>query len=65
MSDMGGIIWFIGLGGALLALAAAYIYATNRKQKPGGDSNAAWKQAAAESGHPEVAKRDSGANAPP
>jgi hypothetical protein len=56
MGDLGGYIWFIGLGLGLIALAGAYIYATNRRQRVGGDPNHAWKQAAAESHHPEVAK---------
>ncbi len=59
MEGIGGHIWLIGLAGGVVALAGAYIYATTRKQKPGGDPNNAWKQAAAESGHPEVARTPS------
>lgn len=65
MSDMGGYIWFIGLGGGLILLAIAFLYATNRKRKPGGDPGAAWKQAAAESGHPEVARPERGPDTRP
>lgn len=56
MEGLGGMIWFIGLGGGLILLAAAMIYANVRKRRGGGDPNHAWKQAAAESGHPEVAQ---------
>ena len=55
MGDFGSYVWFFGLGGGIVALGLAYVYATNRRQKPGGDPNAAWKEAAAEAGHPEVA----------
>ena len=57
MSGLGSYIWFIGLGAGLLILAGAMFYAKNRPRKPvAGDPNHAWKQAAAESGHPEVAR---------
>jgi hypothetical protein len=60
MSGLGGYIWFIGLGACLVVLAAAYFVADLRKPKhpagAGGDPNHAWKQAAAETGHPEVAR---------
>lgn len=56
VAGAGGYIWFIGLGLATLAVICAVVYATMRKQKPGGDPNHAWKQAAAETGHPEVAR---------
>ena len=59
MSGLGSYIWFIGLGAGLLILAAAMFYAKNRPRKAvGGDPNHAWKQAAAETGHPEVARPD-------
>ncbi len=57
MEGIGGYIWFVGLGAALIVLAAAMIYASRGRAR-GGDPNNAWKQAAAESGHPEVAKPD-------
>ena len=57
MSDLGSYIWFIGLAVGLLVLAAIMAYATVRgRRRTGGDPNHAWKQAAAESGHPEVAR---------
>jgi hypothetical protein len=57
MSDMGGYIWFIALGLGLLALAGAIAYGTARgRRRSAGDPNHAWKQAASESGHPEVAR---------
>lgn len=59
MENIGGYIWFVGLGGALLALAAAYVYATTRKRKAGGRPNAAWEQAAGEAGDPSIAKQGS------
>lgn len=60
MEGIGGIVWFVGLGVGLLALAGAMVYASVRKKQTGvvGDSNNAWKEAAAESGHPEVARPD-------
>lgn len=56
MSDLGSYIWFIALGIGLLALAGVIAYAQLRGRRAGGDPNYAWKQAAAESGHPEVAR---------
>jgi len=56
MSDLGGYVWFIALGIGLLALAGAMAYGTMRGRRAGGDPNHAWKQAASESGHPEVAR---------
>ena len=56
---MGGYIWFVGLGGGLLLLAIAYFVADMRKRKTAPpNSNHAWEQAAAETGHPEVARPD-------
>lgn len=54
----GGTVWFVGLGGGTLLLALAILITVLQKRKPGGDPNHAWKQAAAETGHPEVAKPD-------
>lgn len=59
MENIGGYIWFVGLGGALVVLAIAYVYATTRKQKPGGRPNAAWEQAADEAGESSIAKQGS------
>jgi hypothetical protein len=57
MSDLGSYIWFIGLAVGLLVLAGVMAYGTVRGRRPrAGDPNHAWKQAAAESGHPEVAR---------
>lgn len=57
MSDLGSYIWFIALGIGLLALAVAMAYGTMRGRRArAGDANHAWKQAASESGHPEVAR---------
>ena len=61
MSDLGSYIWFIGLGACILALAVAI--AVGRLRSRGrapvqGDPNNAWKQAARESGHPEVARTE-------
>jgi hypothetical protein len=57
MSDLGSYIWFVGLAVGLLVLAGILAYGTVRRRRPaGGDPNHAWKQAAAESGHPEVAR---------
>lgn len=58
MGDLGSYIWFIGLGGGLVILAIAFIYARSRPRRQSGDLNNAWKEAAAESGHPEVARRE-------
>lgn len=58
MGDLGSYIWFVGLGAGLVILAVAIGYARTRRRKPGGDPNHAWKQAAAETGHPEVANPD-------
>jgi hypothetical protein len=62
MSGIGGYIWFIGLAGGLVFLAVGYIVATGRKRKPGAVAhpNNAWEQAAAETGHPEVARPKAG-----
>jgi hypothetical protein len=56
--EVGSYIWFIGLGGgiAVLGLIIAYGLGRGRPPKAAGDANHAWKQAAAESGHPEVAR---------
>ena len=51
----GGPLWFWALGGGIVLLGLVMAYASVRRRKPGGDPNAAWKEAAAESGHPEVA----------
>lgn len=59
MGNFGGYVWFVGLGGALVVLVIAYIYATTRKQKPGGRPNAAWEQAAGEAGDSSIAKQGS------
>ncbi|WP_375462264.1 hypothetical protein [uncultured Enterovirga sp.] len=58
MGDAGSYIWFIGLGGGLALLVVAYVVATARGRKPGAVAkpNNAWEQAAAETGHPEVAR---------
>ncbi|MDB5589891.1 hypothetical protein [Enterovirga sp.] len=58
MGDLGSYIWFIGLAGGLAVLAIGYIVAESRKRKAGtvAHPNNAWEQAAAESGHPEVAR---------
>jgi hypothetical protein len=56
MENLGSYIWFIGLAAGTIILAIAIIVAKSRKRKTyGGDPNHAWKQAAAESGSPEVA----------
>lgn len=65
MENIGGYIWFVGLGGALLVLVAAYVYATTRKQKAGGRPNAAWEQAAGEAGDSSIAKQGSQEVPPP
>lgn len=56
--ELGSYAWFIGLGLALVILAGAIAYGSRRRRNAGGDPNHAWKQAAAESGHPEVAEPD-------
>jgi type IV secretory pathway TrbD component len=53
MGDVGSYIWFIGLGVGIVILGIAMAVAKSR-----GDPNHAWKQAAAETGHPEVARPD-------
>ena len=59
MGDLGSYVWFIGLGAGLLILAVAIAIGRMRGRPAGrGDPNHAWKQAAAETGHPEVAKPD-------
>jgi hypothetical protein len=58
MGDLGSYVWFVGLGGGILVLALVLIYGSTRRRRAGGRPNAAWEQAAAESGHPEVAKTD-------
>jgi hypothetical protein len=58
MSDIGGYIWFIGLGAGIVILGLAIAYASARRRKPGvAHPNAAWEQAAAESGHDSVARQ--------
>jgi hypothetical protein len=59
MGDLGSYIWFIGLGAGIVILGIAMLIARGRKRQTyQGDSNHAWKQAAAETGHPEVARPD-------
>jgi hypothetical protein len=57
MSDLGSYIWFIGLGGCLVAFAIAMAFGRLRG-RPGrvGNPNHAWEQLADEKGHPEVAR---------
>lgn len=56
MGDLGSYIWFIGLGAGIVILGIAMFVARGRRRASYvGDSNHAWKQAAAETGHPEVA----------
>ncbi|MDB5560457.1 MAG: hypothetical protein JWQ36_3391 [Enterovirga sp.] len=56
MGDLGSYIWFIGLGAGIVILGIVMFVARGRRrQSYVGDSNHAWKQAAAETGHPEVA----------
>lgn len=64
--DMGSYVWLIGLGGGTVLLGLVLGYGLLRGRRPAGKSNpnAAWQQAADESGHPEVAeapKPDGGA----
>ena len=56
MGDLGSYIWFIGLGAGIVILGII-MFAARARRRPvvGGDPNHAWKQAAAETGHPEVA----------
>jgi hypothetical protein len=58
MSDLGSYIWFIGLGGCLVALGIAMAFGRlrGRPSRAAGNPNNAWEQAAKESGHPEVAR---------
>lgn len=65
MGDAGSSIWFIGLGGGLILLAIAYVVASTRRRKTGAvaEPNAAWEQAARETGHPEVARPKAGPEA--
>ncbi|NNM73144.1 hypothetical protein [Enterovirga aerilata] len=57
MGDLGSYVWFIGLGAGIVILGIAMMVARGRKRPTyKGDENHAWKQAAAETGHPEVAK---------
>ena len=57
MADMGSYVWFIGLGAGTVLLAIAVLVARGRKRPDyKGDENHAWKQAAAETGRPEVAR---------
>ncbi len=56
MGDLGSYIWFIGLGAGIVILGIAMAMARSRRRKTYvGDENHAWKQAAAETGRPEVA----------
>ena len=62
MSDIGGYIWFIGLGAGIIILGLAIAYASarkrKRKRKPAvAHPNAAWEQAASETGDASVAKQ--------
>ena len=60
MGDLGSYIWFIGLGAGIVILGVAILVSRGRKRQTyTGDPNHAWKQAAAETGHPEVARPDS------
>lgn len=63
--DMGSYVWLVGLGGGtvLLGLFLVYGLMRGRRRTAAGDPNAAWEQAAAESGHPEVAQAPRGAGA--
>lgn len=56
--DTGSYVWLIGLGGGtvLLGLVIGYGLMRGRRSTAAGNSNAAWQQAADESGHPEVAQ---------
>jgi hypothetical protein len=58
MSDLGGYIWFIGLGACLVLFAVAMAVARlrGRPQRGEGNANNAWEQVAREKGHPEVAR---------
>lgn len=56
MEGIGGYIWFIGLGVALVGLAIAIGYGRAKGRRVGGDPNHAWKQAAAEAHDPAVAQ---------
>jgi hypothetical protein len=59
MGDLGSYIWFIGLGAGIVILGIIMFAARMRsRRRPAyvGDPNHAWKQAAAETGHPEVAE---------
>jgi hypothetical protein len=59
MGDVGSYIWFIGLGVGIVILGIAMAVAKSRgRNRAVGDPNHAWKQAAAETGHPEVARPD-------
>lgn len=58
MGDLGSYIWFIGLGAGIVILGIIMFAArvrARRQPRFQGDPNHAWKQAAAETGHPEVA----------
>ena len=58
MSDIGGYIWFIGLGAGIIILGLAIAYASVRRRKPVvAHPNAAWEQAASEAGHASVGKQ--------
>ena len=55
--ELGSYAWFIGLGLGIVILGIAIMVSRSRKRQTyAGDPNHAWKQAAAETGHPEVAR---------
>lgn len=54
--EMGSYVWFVGLAVGIVALGLMFAYGRGKGRPSGGDPNHAWKQAAAESGHPEVAR---------
>lgn len=65
MQEFGSYLWFVGLAGGLILLAIAYVVSSRRRRAGSGDPNRAWKQEAAESGHPEVARPTGGPSSYP